>query len=173
MTTNPPPPPLPSPTGVASLAERRENAKSVKLKTSLLGVGPGDELDQAHRKLDKLSDRARPPKAENDQDEKEADSKILWQFAGTDYSAVFAKADKKERINYIVGLLRPGKEVGFEKIGEVKKAPIRSDNFIAWDVIRPNRPHIRVVAKGNGGKADNITIFLVQRSGPPSDASRL
>lgn len=158
------PPPLPSPTGLASLEERIANAKSAKVTTNILGVSPGDELDRAHRRLDKLCDKKHPPKSEEgDENEKEAENKVLWQLSGTNYSAIFVKADQKERITYVVGLLRPGKEIGFEKIGEVKKAAVQTDNLVAWDVIRPDHPHLRVVAKGKARKADTLTIFVVER----------
>jgi hypothetical protein len=77
---------------------------------------------------------------------------------------VFVKSDE-EKITYIDAFLRPGKEIPFEKIGDTKKAPLQDVNTIAWDVLRPNRPLFRVVAKGADRKANNITIFVVKRPG--------
>ena len=158
------PPPLPGPDGLAPLEVRIANAKSVRIQTSVLGLTIGSDLDKAHACLDKLCDKARSPKEEQESGEEEGERKVLWQLAKTDYSAVFVKADSQERITYIVALVRPGKAMPFAKIGEVKKAPIQNDSLIAWDVLRPDCPHIRVVAKGPGRhQANTLIMFVVQR----------
>jgi hypothetical protein len=66
----------------------------------------------------------------------EGEHKISWQLAKTDYGSVFVKADEKQRITYIAGYLRPGKEMPFEKIGQLEKAPVLTDGVVAWDVVR-------------------------------------
>jgi hypothetical protein len=152
--------PLPS-YSLAPYEDRLAAAESVEVTISILGLELGSTLEQAHAKLDKLSDRAHPPKEEEEGPER----KILWQLARTDYSAMFVKSDEKKRITYINGFLRPGKEIPFEKIGDTKKAPLQDANTIVWDVLRPNRPLFRVVAKGADRKASNITIFVVKRPG--------
>jgi hypothetical protein len=146
---------------LAPYEDRLAAAESVEVTISILGLELGSTLEQAHAKLDKLSDRAHPPKEEEEGPER----KILWQLARTDYSAVFVKSDEKKRITYINGFLRPGKEIPFEKIGDTKKAPLQDVNTIVWDVLRPNRPLFRLVAKGADRKASNITIFVVKRPG--------
>jgi hypothetical protein len=75
------------------------------------------------------------------------------------------KLDAQERIIYIAGFVRAGKEVPFDQLGETKKAPISNDRLVAWDVVRPGQPLIRVVARGEKRKASLITIFVVKR--PP------
>ena len=146
---------------LAPYEDRLAAAQSVEVTISILGLELGSTLEQAHAKLDKLSDPAHPPKEEEEGPER----KILWQLARTDYSAVFVKSDEKKRITYINAFLRPGKEIPFEKIGDTKKAPLQDVNTIVWDVLRPNRPLFRVVAKGSDRKANNITIFVVKRPG--------
>jgi len=146
---------------LAPYEDRLAAAESVEVTISILGLELGSTLEQAHAKLDKLSNPAHPPKEEEEGPER----KILWQLARTDYSAVFVKSDEKGRITYINAFLRPGKEIPFEKIGDTKKAPLQDVNTIVWDVLRPNRPLFRVVAKGADRKASNITIFVVKRPG--------
>jgi hypothetical protein len=146
---------------LAPYEDRLAAAQSVKVTISILGLELGSTLEQAHAKLDKLSDPAHPSKEEEEGPER----KILWQLARTDYSAVFVKSDEKGRITYINAFLRPGKDIPFEEIGDTKKAPLQDVNTIAWDVLRPKRPLFRVVAKGADRKANNITIFLVKRPG--------
>ena len=112
--------PLPS-YSLSPYEDRLASAQSVKVMISILDLELGSTLEQAHAKLDKLSDPAHPPKEEEEGPER----KVLWQLAGTDYSAVFVKSDERKRVTYIDAFLRPGKEIPFEKIGETKKAPCR------------------------------------------------
>lgn len=159
-------PALPTPSGLAPLEVRIANAKSVKVQTSILGIELGATLKEAHAKLDKLRDPSQETKEEKQDSEKgeqENESRVLWQLAKSDYSAVYIKADDKERITYINVSLRPGKEIPFAKIGDIKKAPLQSTSVIAWDVIRPHRPLFRVVASGEHQKASNVSIFVVKR----------
>ncbi len=154
-------------TGGAPLDVRVKNASTVEVITAILGVEVGTSLASAHERLDKLSAPASPPKEEAEEGEKggrsEGKRKILWRFSETDYSALFVKSDEKQEITSITALLRPGNELPFEKIGEPEKAPIRTKSEIAWDVLRENRPLIRVIAAGAEGKAKRISIFLVKR----------
>jgi hypothetical protein len=162
------PPPLPS-YSLAPFEKRLANAKSVKVTTSILGIELGSTLEQAHQKLDKLCDSAHRPKEEKEESEGEqGERKILWELTRSDYAFVFVKADDKEKITYVSGFLRPGKEISFEKIGETKKAPVQDANTIAWDVLRLKHPAFRVVASGSERKAKSIMIFVVKRGGQNS-----
>ena len=56
----------------------------------------------------------------------------------------------------------------FDVVGEVSKAPVRDDSSVVWDVLRPDQPLFRVVAKGSNGKASSLRLFVVRRkSGEP------
>jgi hypothetical protein len=158
--------PLPLPiNSLAPYEQRLVAAQSVKVMMSILGLELGSTLKEAHGKLDELSDLTHPPKEEEEGPEKgeELEHKVLWQLAKTDYSVVFVKSDEKKRITYIHAILRFGKEIPFEKIGETDKAPVQDGNTIAWDVLRPNRPLFRVVANGANRRASSITMFVVKR----------
>jgi hypothetical protein len=149
---------------LASFAERLATAKSVKVQTDILGIEIDSSLESAREKLEPLTDRAGRPKEEEDKADEEGERKLLWKLNRSDYESIFLKADAKERVTYLLATLRPGKQIPFEQIGEVAKAPVHNNNVVAWDVVREHRPLIRVVARGSGGKADSITIFLVRRS---------
>ena len=160
--------PSPSPSKRPKLApfkERLAAAQSVKVQTAILGIELDSTLDSAHSKLDSLGRPMARPVDEGDEVAKqsEGEHKVSWQLAKTDYGSVFVKADDKERITYIAAYLRPGKEVPFDKIGQLEKAPVLTDRVVAWDVVRPNRPLIRVVARGSERKANSITMFIVKR----------
>lgn len=144
--------------------DRLAAAKSVRVMTSILGLELGTSLAQAHARLDKISEGGKATKEEAEAEEgAKGAHKTLWKFPATDYSALFAQSNDEGEITNINAFLREGKELPFEKIGEVKKAPLQSDTAIAWDVIRPNRPLFRIVAQGAGRKARSINIFVVKR----------
>jgi hypothetical protein len=158
-------PSLSKPPKLAPFKERLAAAQSVKVQTVILGIELDSTLESAHSKLDSLGQPTAGPVDEvNQEDERSEDErKVSWQLAKTDYGSVFVKADDKERITYIAAYLRPGKEVPFDKIGQLEKAPVLTDRVVAWDVVRPNRPLIRVVARGSERKANSITMFIVKR----------
>ena len=159
--------PSPSPSSRASARAHRDSvkqrlaiARSVKVTTDVLGVGVGSTLEDAHAKLDHLNDPERPWQERKDRGGKR---KALWQLKVTPFASVYAKTDANLRIENITGFLREGEELPFDKIGETEKAPLKSATAIVWDVIRPDRPLIRVVAEGREHKAGVIKIFVVPR----------
>ena len=144
--------------------ERLAAAETVQVQTNILGVKLDTSLDEAHRKLDSLGDSSKPSlEATKDAERDENERKVLWQLTKSDFSSVLVKTDDKERITYIAGFLRPGKEIPFTQIGQTEKAPILTDRTVAWDVVRPGQPLIRVVARGEKGKANSILVFVVKR----------
>jgi hypothetical protein len=150
---------------LAPFKDRLAAAQSVKVQTAILGIELDSTLENAHSKLDSLGQPTARPVDEGDEAAKrsEREHKVLWQLVKTDYSSVFVKADEKERITYIAAFLRLGKEMPFDKIGQLEKAPVLTDRVVAWDVVRPNCPLVRVVARGSERKASSITIFIVKR----------
>lgn len=161
--------PSPSPTVGSSLKDRRAAAKSVKVMTGILGVELGSTLEKAHARLDPLNDPARPPKEQKEREEGSIEHKVLWQLKATDYSSIYVKADREGQIEYITGFLRPGRELPFEKVGEVAKAPVRSETTVVWDVLRRKRKPMRVVATGQKSRASVIKLFVVKSTRPWSD----
>ncbi len=166
-TPSPPPsaaasPSLPKPPKLAPFKERLAAAQSVKVQTAILGIELDSTLESAHSKLDSLGDSTARPVEEGDE-AAEGEHKIAWQLTKSEYGSVFVKTDDLERITYIAGYLRSGKETPFDKIGQLEKAPILTNRIVAWDVVRPNRPLVRVVARGSERKASSIIMFIVKR----------
>jgi hypothetical protein len=158
--------PSPSkPPKLAPFKERLAAAKSVKVQTAILGIELDSTLESAHSKLDSLGHAMARAIDEGSEVAKssEGEHKVSWQLAKTDYASLFVKADEKERITYIAAFLRPRKEIPFDKIGQLEKAPVLTDRVVAWDVLRPDRSLIRVVARGAERKANSITMFIVKR----------
>lgn len=157
---NPSASPSPSPARLASFKERLAAAQTVRAKTDLLGIEIGSELEAARRQLEKSIDQDRVSKETGEKED--AERKVLWSLKDTEFASILVKADQEDRIISMTGVLRPGKEIPFATIGEVEKAPVRSDHEIAWDVVRSNHPLVRVVATGSNSKASSITIFSVR-----------
>ena len=125
---------------LAPFKERLAAAQSVQVQTAILGIELDSTLESAHTKLDSLGQAMPRPVDNGDEVAKrsEGEHQASWQLAKTDYGSVFVKADDKERITYIAAYLRPGKEMPFDKIGELEKAPVLTDRVVAWDVVKPN-----------------------------------
>ena len=164
------PPPSPrTPLKLAPFKERLAAAKSVKVETDILGVKLGSFLDAAHALLDSLCDSAHRPKENaGDAERGEHEHTVFWQLTKSDFASVLVKTDDKQRITYILGSLRRGREIPFGKIGELEKAPILTDKAVAWDVVKPDKSLLRVVAQGAERKASSITVFMVKQAPPGS-----
>lgn len=158
-------PVLPSPAKLVPFEARLKAAETVKVLKDILGVKLDASLEEAHAKLDHLCAPGHLPKEEEEKagDEGESGHKVLWELAKSDFASVFVKADEKERIVYILAHLKPGKEIPFGRIGQVEKAPIHTSDTVAWDVVRPKSPLVRVVAQGADEKATSLTLFVVKR----------
>jgi len=149
---------------LAPFKERLAAAQSVKVDTKLLGLELDTPLEKAHEILDPLGNTVQPA-GEGEENEKQ--QKVLWKLAKSDFSSILVKTDEKERITSMMGFLRAGKEIPFEQIGQTEKAPILTDHTVAWDIVRPDKSLLRVVARGEKRKANTITIFLVKRPPQP------
>lgn len=117
---------------LASFKEHLAAAQSGKVQTAILGIELDSTLESAHAKLDSLGQPSDRPLdgADETGERNEREHKISWQLAKTDYASVFVKADEKNRVTYIAGYLRPGKEMPFDKMGQVEKAPVLSDRVV-------------------------------------------
>lgn len=158
----------------APYAERLAAAKLVKVQTDILGVTVGTSLADARLRFSKFADAEHPPKVEGDgsvaaAEREESEHKILWELSKSDFATAFIKLDGHDRVTYVQGKFRPGKEVAFTKIGELNKAPVATPNIIAWDVVRNDRPLIRVVAEGMVQRANTLTIFQVHHGRADKD----
>src|SRR3954447_23838486 len=68
---------------LASFTERMASAKSARVKTDLLGLELGADIEGAQRQLDKWiapSSRSKAPV-----NEEEGERKVLWELNGTDF----------------------------------------------------------------------------------------
>ena len=154
------------PLRLAPFQERLAAAQSVKVETKLLGLELDAPLEKAHEILDPLGNPTQPSvEAAGESEESENGRKVLWKLTKSDFSSILVKTDEQNRVTYMMGFLRPGKEIPFDQIGQTEKAPVLTEHTAAWDVVRSDKSLLRVVARGEKRKANAITIFLVKR--PP------
>jgi hypothetical protein len=140
---------------------------------SILGVGIGSSLDQAHTKLDRL--RKRKPlgtreegegeeEARQEQEqEREGGRKEAWVLRATSYATVALQVDREGQVVWITGFVRPGKEIPFAQLGDLSLAKVATNSRVVWNVVTPSGGY-RVIAKGQNGKARVISILSLASS---------
>jgi hypothetical protein len=138
--------------------------KRTQVTDSILGVGIGASLDEAHAKLDRLSTHkargARGEEARQDEEaeEREGGRKEAWVLRTTTYATVALQVDREGRIVWITGWLRAGREIPFAKLGDLSTATGVTESRAIWNVATPTGGY-RVVAKGQNGKARIISLL--------------
>jgi hypothetical protein len=131
---------------------------------SILGVGVGTSLDQAHEKLDRLSSREGRDERETRDDKQKRSHKEAWALRGTSYVTVALKVDRGGHVVWITGFVRQGKEIPFAKLGNLSSATAVTNARAIWNVATPSGGY-RVIAKGQNGKAHVVSILSLAR--PP------
>lgn len=147
-----------------------QKVERARVPDSILGVGIGSTLDQAHAKLDRLrTPKARSTREESEQEareeqEREGGRKEAWALRATDYATVALKADREGRVVWITGFVRPGKEIPFAKLGNLSSAKVVTKTRAVWNVATPGGGY-RVIAQGQNGRARVVSILSL--AAPP------
>ncbi len=142
-----------------------QKAEQTRVIDSILGVGIGTSLEQAHAKLDRLRRKSRESRAEREEenDEREGGRKEAWALKATNYSTVALQADREGHVVWITGFVRPGKEIPFAKLGDLSLAAGVTDSRAIWNVVTPTGSY-RLVAKGQNGKARVMSLVSLATS---------
>lgn len=141
-----------SSTGLGQKVER------TRVIDSILGVGIGTNLEQAHAKLDRLSTREKGAADERENEEREGGRKEAWALRGTNYATIALQADQEGRVLWITGFVRPGKEIPFAKLGTLSSATTVTDSRAVWNITTHDGGY-RLIAKGQNGKARVISLL--------------
>jgi hypothetical protein len=152
---------------LASTMVLAQKSKGKQVTNSILGVGIGASLDQAHAKLDRVSTRetrSMREAREEEAEEREGGRKEAWTLKATDYTSVALQTDREGRVVWITGFLRPGKEIPFAKLGNLSSAIGLTDSRAIWNVATSDGGY-RLVAKGQNHKAR--VIYLLSLATPP------
>ena len=155
----------------AGSAQKVERARTID---SILGVGIGSSLDQAHAKLDRLRIRREhgghgeseeeEEAREAQEQEREGGRKEALALRATNYATVALQADRKGRVVWITGFVRPGKGIPFARLGNLSAATVATDKKVVWNVATPSGGY-RVIAKGQNGRASVVSILSL--ASPP------
>lgn len=140
-----------------------QKGRPTRVADSILGVGIGTHLEEAHEKLDRLSMRGAPSsrdeEAREQQEEREGGRKEAWTLRNTNYATVALQTDQEGRVVWITGWVRPGKEIPFAKLGSLSSATgVVTESRAIWNVVTPAGGY-RLVAKGQSGKARVIYLL--------------
>lgn len=149
-----------------------QKVERARVPDSILGVGIGSTLDQAHAKLDRLRIRkARNAHKEREEEAREAQEqereggrKEAWALRATNYATVALQVDREGHVVWITGFVRPGKEIPFAELGNLASATVVTDKRAVWNVTTPGGGY-RVIAKGETGRARVISILSL--ASPP------
>lgn len=134
-----------------------QTANRSRVSDSILGVRVGTSFDAARKKIEPFSiasDRA----TDLDEQKGERGIKRVWRLNGTDYTSVALKANKKGRVVWITGFVRPDKELLFSELGDAAVAMRATDSQAIWNIATPNGGY-RLVAKGQNGRARVIYLL--------------
>ena len=152
---------------LASTMVLAQKGDGKQVTNSILGVGIGASLDQAHAKLDRLSTRemrSMREAREEEAEEREGGRKEAWTLKATDYTSVALQTDREGRVVWITGFLRPGKEIPFAKLGNLSSTIGLTDSLAIWNIATSDGGY-RLVAKGQNRKAS--VIYLLSLATPP------
>lgn len=150
-----------------------QKVERARVPDSILGVGIGSSLDQAHANLDRLRTRnarkaheesAAEEEREEQEQQREGGRKEAWALRATNYATVALQADREGRVVWITGFVRPGKEISFARLGNLSAAAVATDKKAVWNVATPGGGY-RVIAKGDNGKARVVSILSL--ASPP------
>lgn len=141
--------------GLVAWADTKPTALKMR---SVAGISVGSELDRARELLEKIG---KGSGGEEEEREEQGSVKEAWTLTSTDFQTIAYKADAKERINWVTGWVRPGKEIAFAEIGDLSQAARSQPTEAIWNVKGPEGS-FRVIARGKDGKASIITMISLE-----------
>jgi hypothetical protein len=131
-----------------------QNGKpTIRVSDSILGVRIGSSLEEAHAALEGLGTFG--GRATRDGGRKEA-----WTFQKTDFSSLAYQTNGKGRIKWVMGFVRPGKQISFSKLGDLKQTMKNSPSEVVWTV-ETIPVSYRVGAIGMAGRARRVYLIAL------------
>jgi hypothetical protein len=127
-----------------------------RVRDSILGIRIGSSLAEASARLDPLAFRE-GREGEEEEREREEGRKKAWTLKRTEYQSVALKVNDTDRVVWITGFLRPGKEIPFSRLGDLSLARA-TDSIVIWNVPTPEGGY-RLVARGRGRRATVISLL--------------
>ncbi|MGH8496070.1 MAG: hypothetical protein ACREVN_08025 [Gammaproteobacteria bacterium] len=124
---------------------------------SILGLKVGDTLAAARERLDPLGTTA-------GRATREGGRKQGWQLEETPFRWIALKTNDEDRVKWISGALRPGREIPFAELGDLSLASRATAAEVIWNVPASSHDY-RLVGKGRDGHA--AIVYLLSLDVPP------
>lgn len=131
----------------------------VRVTDSVAGVRLGMELEEVHKKLEKIGTRGQRDEREEERDE--GGRKEAWTLRKTPFSAVAYQSDARGRVKWVTGFVRPGKEIPFSKLGDLAHASSKSAQGAVWNV-ETAEGSFRLIVKGAQSKAQVVQLLSLR-----------
>lgn len=128
-----------------------------KAVDSILGVSVGTKIEDVHEKLKTLG-------TVGGRETRDGGRKEAWTLKETEFTSVAYKTNADGRVVWITGFVRPGKEIPFDKLGDLARVTGKDKTEAVWDVETGGGGY-KLVAKGPDGKARVVT--LISLDAPP------
>ena len=144
--------------------------KPARVWNSILGVRVGSTLNEARARLRRFGSRGAENELESEgrgerSEEREGGHKEAWKLRKGSFGYVVFQTDYQNRVIWVSGFVRPGREIPFSTLGDLTRAEGQSDSQVFWNV--PNATGgYRLVAKGPSGKAR--VVYLFSLATPPT-----
>jgi hypothetical protein len=126
------------------------------VRDSILGIRIGSTLAEASARLDPVAVR-KGGEAEEEEQEREEGRKKAWTLKRTEYRSVALKVNHADRVVWITGFVRPGREIPFSRLGDLSIARA-TDSIAIWNVRTPEGSY-RLVARGQRRRASVISLL--------------
>jgi hypothetical protein len=137
-------------------------ALPIEATGTILGVGIGMSMEEAHEKLDPLKAEAGTPEEPRREKDREEGEREIWTLKETQYRWIIAWA-KAEKIVQISVSVRPEAPKPFEQVGDLARAAVNTEAAAMWNATSPTGVKYRLVAKGPDRRANVIYMLTLER----------
>lgn len=118
------------------------------------GIAIGTTLDDARSLLARIG-------TGGGRDTRDGGRKEAWALKETDFTTLAFKTNGAGRLVWISGFVRQGKEIPFDRLGDLTKAETVTKSQVIWNVGNAGTGY-RLVAKGAEGKASVVYLLSLE-----------
>jgi hypothetical protein len=133
-----------------------------RMLDSILGIRVGSTLADARARLAPLAVQQVGQPEEDEKEEREEGRTKAWTLKSSEYKSVALKVNDADRVVWITGFVRPGKEIPFSRLGDLSIADRATDSQAIWNVRTPSGGY-RLVARGQNRKARVVSLLSPMR----------
>jgi hypothetical protein len=132
---------------------------------SILGIRVGSSLANARARLEPHAIRQGREPEEEERSERGEGRTQAWTLKDSEYGSVALKVNDAEKVVWITGFVRPGREIPFSRLGDPSIAARTTDSMVVWNVATPSGGY-RLVGKGEKGRARVVSLLSLATPSP-------